>query len=185
MKRLSVRQTLAAGCVLVLAPMLLLSRREGVRPVAAAEGVPATITLDYPRTGSIFPPEITPPTFLWHDAVTTANQWRISVSFSDGTPPLHFESTGSKPPIGQIDERCVSSTNELPKLTPEMEKSHSWVPDAASWEKIKKHSVTSAAVVKITGLSLNNPHQALSSGETSFTTSTDPVGAPIFYRDVP
>jgi len=165
--------------------MLLLSRREGVRPVAAAEGVPATITLDYPRTGSIFPPEITPPTFLWHDAVTTANQWRISVSFSDGTPPLHFESTGSKPPIGQIDERCVSSTNELPKLTPEMEKSHSWVPDAASWEKIKKHSVTSAAVVKITGLSLNNPHQALSSGETSFTTSTDPVGAPIFYRDVP
>jgi tetratricopeptide (TPR) repeat protein len=153
--------------------------------VVAAESVPATITLDYPHTGSIFPPEITPPTFLWHDAATAANHWRIDVSFSDGTPPLHFESTGAKPPIGLIDERCISTTNELPKLTPEMETSHSWVPDAASWEKIKKHSVTAAVMVKITGFSLNNPHQTLSNGETSLTTSKDPVGAPIFYRDVP
>ena len=28
---------------------------------------PAAITVDYPANGSIFPPEITPPTFIWHD----------------------------------------------------------------------------------------------------------------------
>jgi tetratricopeptide (TPR) repeat protein/Tol biopolymer transport system component len=184
MKKCSVPQ-IAVSCVLFFVLMLLLSRREAVRPVAAAEAASAAITVDYPRTASIFPREITPPAFLWHDAATTANHWQIDVSFSDRTPPLHFESIGAKPPIGQIDERCISTTNELPKLTPEMETAHSWVPDAASWEKIKKHSVTGAAVVKITGLSLNNPSQALSSGETSLTTSKDPVGAPIFYRDVP
>jgi tetratricopeptide (TPR) repeat protein/Tol biopolymer transport system component len=185
MERLSVPQVLASSCALLSVAMLLLSRPEGVRPVAAAEGAQSTITVDYPHTGSMFPPEITPPTFLWHDAETTANHWRIDVRFSDGTQLIHFESTGATPPLGRIDERCISTTNELPKLTQELETSHSWVPDAASWEKIKKHSVTSAAIVTITGLSLNNPRQALSSGETSFTTSKDPVGAPIFYRDVP
>jgi tetratricopeptide (TPR) repeat protein len=185
MERLSVRQMLAASCVLPLVAMLLMARQEGVRPVAAAEGAASTITVDYPRTGSIFPPEITPPTFLWHDAASTADHWRIDVRFSDGTPLMHFESMGGKPQIGKIDERCISTTNELPKLTPEMETAHSWVPDAALWETIKKHSLTGSALVQITGLNLSNPHQILSSGETSLTTSRDRVGAPIFYRDVP
>ena len=32
----------------------------------------APITIDYPQDGSILPPEITPPTFIWHDGAKDA-----------------------------------------------------------------------------------------------------------------
>jgi len=35
----------------------------------------AEITIDYPAEGSIFPPEITAPTFLWRDAMEWARNW--------------------------------------------------------------------------------------------------------------
>ena len=87
--------------------------------------------------------------------------------------------------IGEIDPRCVSTTNELPKLTPEQAAAHTWTPDAETWEAIKKHSVAAAAAVTITGLSEQNARRALSRGSAMMETSKDPVGAPIFYRDVP
>jgi hypothetical protein len=40
---------------------------------------PAKITFDYPLEGSVFPPEITPPTFLWRDASETAKRWEKGV----------------------------------------------------------------------------------------------------------
>src|ERR1039458_4087672 len=43
------------------------------------------ITVDYPEEGSIFPPEITPPTFLWRDASNGVLSWTIDVAFSDGS----------------------------------------------------------------------------------------------------
>lgn len=143
------------------------------------------VTIDYPRSSSIFPPEITPPTFLWHDASASADRWRIDISFSDGSTPLHFESRGERPSIGEIDQRCISNTNELPKLTPELAGAHSWIPDALVWEKIKKHSASGPAEVIITGIRVGDPRRALSSGQVTISTSADPVGAPIFYRDVP
>lgn len=36
--------------------------------LALAADPPAAITVDYPENGSISPPEITAPTFLWRDA---------------------------------------------------------------------------------------------------------------------
>src|SRR5208337_1476574 len=54
----------------------------------------APITLDYPEDGSIFPPEITPPTFLWYDASTAASAWTIDVGFSYGSTGLHATSAG-------------------------------------------------------------------------------------------
>ncbi|MGD0802043.1 MAG: tetratricopeptide repeat protein [Terracidiphilus sp.] len=171
----------AVAAVLVLAP----ATRQTVFQVHAAEGAPAAITVDYPRDGSIFPPEITAPTFLWHDASKTANQWRIDIAFSDGTAPLHFVSRGEKLPIGEIDPRCVSNTNKPPELTPEMADAHSWAPDAISWEKIKRHSVSGPAEVIVTGVRQTDSAHILSRGQASLTTSKDTVGAPIFYRDVP
>ena len=72
----------------------------------------AAITVDYPEDGSIFPPEITPPTFIWHDESNAAAAWTIDVSFSDGSPSIHFQSPGARPRIGEIDPRCVSPSNE-------------------------------------------------------------------------
>lgn len=142
------------------------------------------VAVDYPLEDSIFPPEITAPTFIWHDAAKDATHWQIDITFADGSPALHFQSAGTPPAIGEIDRRCVAPTNELPKLTPEMAASHSWVPDRADWEDIKKHSVAAPASVTVAGYA-SPESPAVSAGKVDFTTSRDPVGAPIFYRDVP
>ena len=159
--------------------------RQNSQAVLAAEGTPATITIDYPLNGSIFPPEITPPTFIWRDAAPSANLWRIAITFADGSEGMHVESRGDGLKIGEIDQRCISANNELPKLTPEQAAAHTWTPDAKAWEKIKRHSAGDPAEVIVTGFSQDDPQHALSNGETSIETSKDPVGAPIFYRDVP
>ena len=149
---------------------------------ATAPAQTAKIAIDYPLDGSIFPPEITPPTFLFHDSAPHAGRWRIDIAFGGRAPAIHVESKGERLKIGEIDPRCVSATNELPKLTPEQASAHTWVPDAAVWAAIKKQSVADTATVTITGVAENAP---VSSGRVRIRTSQDPVGAPIFYRDVP
>jgi tetratricopeptide (TPR) repeat protein len=145
----------------------------------------AGLAVDYPVEDSIFPPEITAPTFIWHDAAKGATRWQIDIAFADGFTALHFQSAGKPPAIGEIDPRCVAPTNELPKLTPAMADSHSWIPDKAAWEDIKTHSVAGPATVTIAGYASPDSQAPLSRGKVNFTTSRDPVGAPIFYRDVP
>jgi Flp pilus assembly protein TadD len=153
------------------------------RVVLAADKNPRAITIDYPLDGSIFPPEITPPTFIWRDAAEAANVWRIEVTFADGFRAMRFESLGARLSLGEIDPRTVSPNNEMPKLTPQLAEAHTWTMDAKSWDDIKKHSVAGPAEVVITGLSQTK--HGLSAGRVSIQTSNDPVGAPIFYRDVP
>src|ERR1035437_7050220 len=78
----------------VLLPCLLLALAAGasdgveVRESQAARPPLArtvvAITIDYPVEGSIFPPEITPPTFLWRDGGKGVTSWRIDVSFGNG-----------------------------------------------------------------------------------------------------
>lgn len=145
----------------------------------------APITIDYPAEGSIFPPEITPPRFIWRDAAEGTTVWLIDVLFSDGSAAIQVKSQGERLHIGEIDERCVADTNKLPELTAQEAASWSWKPDAATWATIKKHSVERPATVTITGFQDENATQAVSRGQCTFETSKDPVGAPIFYRDVP
>jgi tetratricopeptide (TPR) repeat protein len=137
----------------------------------------STITIDYPEPGSIFPPEITPPTFLWHDRTTGIPRWRIDIRFADGSTEIHATSRGEHLPIGPIDPDCVTDTNQPPKLSPQLAEAHSWRPDAATWAIVKKHSVASPAIVTISGPD--------SRGSVEIRTSSDPAGVPIFYRDVP
>ncbi len=145
----------------------------------------AAITIDYPLDGSIFPPELTSPTFIWHDAAESATYWRIDITFADGSARIRAGSAGERLIIGAIDPRCVSSTNDLPKLTPDQASAHTWIPQADVWEAIKRHSVEGSAVVTISGFAGQGAQHAVSSGSTKISTSRDLVGAPIFYRDVP
>jgi tetratricopeptide (TPR) repeat protein len=185
LKRIGIAPIIA-GIVAVTAMVLLAAARYDAGPVVlAAEGNPAAITIDYPLNGSIFPPEITAPTFMWRDPAEAATRWRIDVTFADGSAGIHFESLGARLIIGDIDPRTVSPNNELPKLTPQQAETHTWIPDAKTWEEIKKHSVAGPAEVIIVGSSQDHRKRALSSGRVSIQTSKDPVGAPIFYRDVP
>ncbi len=153
--------------------------------VFASEGTLSAITIDYPKNESIFPPEITPPTFIWRDAASTASRWRIEVQFSDGSAPLRVDSAGAPMTIGEIDKRCISARNELPTLTPEQALAHTWIPDEKTWDRIKKHSIAGPAKITISGFSQGDSERAVSGGGIEISTSKDPVGAPIFYRDVP
>jgi hypothetical protein len=131
---------------------------------ADALNPPAAITIDYPEEGSIFPPEITPPTFLWHDAGKGVAFWRIDVSFGAASATIHATSKGERMRIGKLDADCVADTNEPPKLTPQLASAHSWTPDLVTWQAIKRHSVASAATVTITGFRGDVPDQAVSVG---------------------
>jgi len=48
----------------ILLPGFLMALSAGASHVPQA----VAIAIDYPEEGSIFPPEITPPAFLWHDS---------------------------------------------------------------------------------------------------------------------
>ena len=171
----------------ILLPGLLVALAAG-----ASDGVDAgrsprasTITIDYPEDGSIFPPEITPPTFLWRDGAKGVAFWRIDVSFGAGAAAIHATSKGERLRIGRIDPDCVAVTNEPPRLTPQLAAAHSWTPDRATWQAIKRHSVGQRRDGDHHRLSRRRPGAAVSRGKVAIRTSKDPVGAPIFYRDVP
>ncbi len=76
-------------------------------------------------------------------------------------------------------------TNELPKLTAIQAAGHTWRPDPEKWEAIKRGSAGSVAVLTITGYTDEGHRRAVSRGRVSIRTSSDPVGAPVFFRDVP
>jgi len=140
---------------------------------------PATISVDYPLDGSIFPPEITPPTFLWRDS-TAAKRWTIDITFADHTAPIRVDSTGAPPPLGEIDPQTGNGEG-VAQSTPA---THAWKPDESTWAGIKKASLKPATIT-ITGFADAPSTQPLSRATVTISTSADPVGAPVFYRDVP
>ena len=149
----------------------------------SGDAPPASLTIDYPAEGSVFPPDMTAPMFSWRDASQTSTVWQIDVVFADGSADIHAESSGPPPQIGEIDPLCVSATNEPPKLLPSETTAHTWRPDEKTWAAIQRHAVERPATVTITGF-VDRDHP-VSRGRMAIQVSKDPVGAPIFYRDVP
>jgi tetratricopeptide (TPR) repeat protein len=142
------------------------------------------LIVDYPLAGSIFPPDFASPTFLWRDANRLAAEWHIDVTFSGSAASLHLQSPGERMTSGEIDPRCVSVNNQPPRLTPRQAASRTWRPDAKTWAAIKERSQNGTASVVITGYARGG-RTPLSRGKVTIRTAAEPVGAPIFYRDVP
>ena len=170
-------------CAVCAVPRPAAARQQAASPTALRPGT--GVTIDYPEPESIFPPEFPPPQFEWRDDVPQATVWRIKITFADGAAPLRFLSKGERMRIGEIDPECVAETNKPPTLTPRQAAAHTWRPDPADWETIKRHSVQGPASVAIEGYAPAEPDRAQSHGSSAIRTSTDPVGAPVFYRDVP
>jgi tetratricopeptide (TPR) repeat protein len=147
----------------------------------AAGTAPEKITIDYPLEGSVFPPEITPPEFLWHDPSERASRWVIEVSIPGGPERMRIESAGEHFQAGKLDPDAGPGL----ELTPEQASTRTWRPDAATWEKIKRWSVKSPASITIRGFADSDTRLPVSTGKVTISTSVDPVGAPVFYRDVP
>jgi Flp pilus assembly protein TadD len=151
---------------------------------SGAAGETAKITIAYPVDGSIFPPEITPPTFLWRDSSAAAKHWRIEVSFKSHANVIRVEARGELMHMGEVDPQA-SPGNELPQLTAEQAVTRTWKPIGGTWAEIKRLSVKFPATIKIEGFTDENSKVPVSSGSVTISTSEEPVGAPIFYRDVP
>ena len=111
--------------------------------------------MTYPQEGTLFPSDIVPPTFRWEDP-GGATQWRITFEFSDG-------GTG------------VAGNSDTP----------SWRPSKDEWDSIKKRSLERDVRISVQGVKGRTKDRALSQGKVTIRTSKDPVGSPIFYRDVP
>src|ERR1035437_7919854 len=169
------------ACILIASVLAVAAGQLG--PGTAAQ--PAAITVDYPEDGSVFPLEITAPTFIWHDASAGAALWRIEVKFSDGSAAIGAQSRGERLRIGEIDRRTVAATNELPRLSTQLASARTWTPDTQTWAAIKKHSAGRPATITITGFGDGASSTPISRGRVVIETSKDPVGAPILYRDVP
>ncbi len=142
----------------------------------------AAIVIDYPEDGSIFPPDISPPTFLFRNGGSGISSWTVDISFGDGSPGVRVVARGEPLRIGPIDPACVSSTNEVPKLTAKQAVTRTWRPNGPLWAQIKQHSRSAPATVTISGAGAAGER---SRGSVRIRTSEDPVGAHIFYRDVP
>ncbi|HTW49555.1 MAG TPA: tetratricopeptide repeat protein [Acidobacteriaceae bacterium] len=141
------------------------------------------ITVEYPREGSLFPTDMIPPLFQWIDSSPDATIWRVEVDFGEHGPKIREWSSGEKMQLGPIDNALAGYVP--PSLTPEQAASHTWRPDTKTWEEIKKHSQKKPAVVRFIGYKSKDDRQPISTGQVTIATSSDPVGAPIMYRDVP
>jgi len=147
---------------------------------------PAKITITYPLEGSIFPPEITPPKFLWLDPTDqaptdTAKRWVVQVSFPGHTEGIRLEVPGDHLQVGKIDPEAGPPI----QLSPEQAALRAWRPDTATWAKIKQLSQKSPATITISGFAEGNPKTPVSTAQVHISTSTDRVDALLFYRDVP
>src|SRR5208337_4066560 len=120
--------------------------------------------------GSVFPPEITPPTFLGRDASETAKRWVVEVSFADHSGRIRVEAPGEYMQMGEIDPQA----GEPSPLTPEQAATRTWRPDAATWAKIKRGSVKSPATIAITGFADESSKLPASGGRVTISTSRDP-----------
>ena len=141
------------------------------------------LTIDIPINGTIYPPEIIAPQFAWRDENPSATVWQVEVVFGEKARPIKVWSTGEKMQIDPVDDALVGYVP--PTLTPEQAAAHTWRPDAKMWEEIKKHSVNQPATVIVSGYANQKDREPVSRSKATITTSKDPVGAPIFYRDVP
>ncbi len=167
--------------VLVGAGLLLFRLNDVATRVWAAENAPtrASLTIDYPLNGSVFPPEITAPTFLWHDRAERAKRWVVEIRFEKSAPGMRIECAGDLLKLGEIDSKAGPGA----ELTAEQASMRTWRPDAATWDKIKLQSTQEPAGITIEGI--DDAGAVVSSGHLAISTSSDPVGASVFYRDVP
>lgn len=136
--------------------LLLFERYRAEDILAAYQGQAeyAQITLDHPLDATLFPPEMPPPLFRWTDE-TAAKAWLV-----------HITPAGSQPPLYALTRRPI------------------WTPRLPDWQNIKRGARDRAARVLILGVRPGRPPQILSRTENSFQISTDPVEAPLFYREV-
>ncbi len=125
-----------------------------IAKAAAANG--GKLHIAYPLDGTLFPPEIVAPTFVWKDGSRNASLWFVVVDL-----------TGE----GEV----VRASTQLPR----------WRPSEDEWARIKQASVHADAEIFIAGVNREEPANIVSAARVRIRTSTDEVKDSLFYREVP
>ena len=159
-KRINVKSQIGTLVAIVAAGVFVFCYKAGYEPedllARYRDGVEYdALTIRRPLDETLFPPEIVPPTFHWEDGNSKSNMWLLSIEFQDNDAPMNI-------------------------ITYESE----WTPEQQQWETIKKRSLERNTQVTILGISRRITTRILSAGRISIKTSKDPVGAPLFYREV-
>ena len=155
--------------------------------ISSAESVAEAgeIGIEYPFEGSVFPPEFISPMFVWSDK-GTADTWLIDVTLPDDGGRLCVLAPRNPLPEPEIDQSCFDLTEkDNPPYPPYQPPETNWTPPDELWEAIKERTGGSYADVSFYGFDSRKPDRVLSRGSVRIGISKDPVGAPIFYRDVP
>lgn len=148
--------------LVALASLMLLSCQdrepstEAIASSVASGSHEDLLTIKYPQDGTLFPPEIVAPTFIWSDPTPSVDQWFGLVRFSNADEVLEFSTHAER-----------------------------WRPSEEEWERIKQKSRDSEAEIIIAGVDEEAPATILSSSSIHIRTSNDQVGDAIFYREVP
>ncbi len=144
------------------------------------------LKIDYPLDEAVFPSDISAPRFVWSDPADKADTWLIDVASGDGSGHLYVLTQGATPPPERDSDPRTASKEAAAYRPPTTDvPRRRWMPSRETWEHIKSISRSRAANVTIIGFDCENMEKSLSGGSFKLTTSEDPVGAPIFYRDVP
>jgi tetratricopeptide (TPR) repeat protein len=130
-------------------------RIEDILTVYQDDGQYGGLSILYPLNETLFPPEIVSPVFRWKDDNSESDTWLVTIKFRDGKERMNF----------------VTSEQQFR-------------PKAKEWETVKKRSLEKEADVTVLGVNRSAPKEILSGCRISIGTSKDPVGAPLFYREV-
>ena len=140
------------------------------------------VTIVYPFERSVFPPEIVAPTFLWNDQSVAAELWMIAIGFDSSAKRIDVLTNGVSLSASRLDSECIRPNNRW-----EEPLRRAWTPDSGLWQAMKEGSRGRIAHVDMYGIArtADGKRVPVSHGRLTLRTSKDPVGAPIFYRDVP
>lgn len=142
------------------------------------------LSVTYPLDSAVFPPEIVAPEIQWTVDTSRSFRWTVAVSFSSISHHLYIGTAGV-PRRPRIDSACLAPTNTFPPEGLDANRG-GWTPGPKLWETIKYYSRGGWARLTVMGVSeaYEGKRDTLA-GSVIFSTSTDSVGAAIFYRDVP
>lgn len=114
------------------------------------------LSITYPYSESIFPPEIAAPTFIWEDMNSPSKNWLVTVEFSSRQKPIYA-----------------------------FTKKRKWTPAKHVWEIIKLNSVDSPAELNVLAIASKSGLDIASADRLFFKTSEHQVESAVFFRQVP
>jgi len=144
------------------------------------------LTVDYPYPGSLFPPDMVAPTFVFHDAREAARLWLVEITVA-GEPGRMLALTDGRRALREKDPRCGEAPGGFEE-TESQKSAGNWTPSPGLWADLAGHPDKDVTAVFFGLPDLRPDYKspaALSRGSITFRVSADPVGAPVFYRDVP